>query len=1091
MGVKLTNNATTTIPASVTSTALSLTVASGAGARFPILGTGDYFYATLTDVNNNFEVVKVTARTDDLMVIVRAQEGTIALPFSANSRFELRVTAASIVDIKNELRDTVSVKDFGAVGNGIADDTAAIQAAVNAAELVSGCVYFPAGTYLVGTFTTALDSGTNCAVLLNGDLTIDGCGTISSATGSVSNSIFGIDGTSGAISLTLKNVKFAGSARYRAVTMTASAVADSVVIDGVETERQSIVLSGDYNNKINVRNCYVGKTITAATAVSPTITVTIAAGSARHPEYIVENNTVVGGTENASTGLFVIHGMPANGLCKGNSALNVGNSTTECFDIDNIGRLCVFDGNYALNGGYDYKPGTGGYLAGSEIMFSNNRSDNGTFALRSSCIAVGNISYNPPSYGLFLTPGSDSAGFLDESHLIIDDFKVLYAGAAWVAGIKIDQGFKSISLNNISVELDPEWATNNPSGVMPNVCVNIDGDVNNLRITNSFFDKSAGDHINFRPATTASNLTLDNVRFGNAGDSCIDLSNVNNVTITNPIWPATITDRPIRTSTCSKVRVVTDFKTNVALIYTSGSSTGVLINNLGLEAAGAGVPPSATDIWPVGCIVRNTSDSTVWQRISESTTPASAWVQVTTTYTPAGTGAVTRTVVSKLRETVSVMDFGAVGDGVTNDTAAIQAAIDYAASVASPTYPYRGAVVLFPAGLNFRCNSTLTLKSGVMLSCPGSGRAGGASITGFGATIIDTPVGLIHAASIDGVSLFGGSTSVRIALRLRNVRGGVFTNFTINNVQDQGILCDAGVINTYDNIFIVNALLDRTRSTPGGALETYDFDSMFSRIESTGATGGLTTVSSSNLYCNAILAGGSNGFWSQCIGQFGDVGIRILGDYNKFVNCRADTTMAHGIIDDGSSNIISACEVLNWAMDTTPDQYDAYQNFSQNGIVNGLVIAKTGGSRGRYGVNLSAFSEIGTRTSVSGVVFNSGAPNVIARYNVPLGADGVASAQLAGSGYITERTTSTTLDLSRAANMRLLPASAVSYTDVANAVPGQIYTFVLNSNATLVHNSSKIITKDGTNITGGGFLAVWPIVQFFAYSPTTIREIGR
>ena len=65
----------------------------------------------------------------------------------------------------------------------------------------------------------------------------------------------------------------------------------------------------------------------------------------------------------------------------------------------------------------------------------------------------------------------------------------------------------------------------------------------------------------------------------------------------------------------------------------------------------------------------------------------------------AGTGAVQRTVESKLQDVVSVKDFGAVGNGVTDDTAAIQAAITAANKV------------ILPAGNTFKITSNITVSS--------------------------------------------------------------------------------------------------------------------------------------------------------------------------------------------------------------------------------------------------------------------------------------------------------------------------------------------------------------------------------------------
>lgn len=101
MGVKVTNNAYGTLSAGISTSDTTITLDSGQGARFPTLGAGDYFFATLIDTSNNLEIVKVTARSSDSMTVTRGQDNTTATAFAIGDRFELRPVAALFEDIIN------------------------------------------------------------------------------------------------------------------------------------------------------------------------------------------------------------------------------------------------------------------------------------------------------------------------------------------------------------------------------------------------------------------------------------------------------------------------------------------------------------------------------------------------------------------------------------------------------------------------------------------------------------------------------------------------------------------------------------------------------------------------------------------------------------------------------------------------------------------------------------------------------------------------------------------------------------------------------------------------------------------------------
>ena len=80
-------------------------------------------------------------------------------------------------------------------------------------------------------------------------------------------------------------------------------------------------------------------------------------------------------------------------------------------------------------------------------------------------------------------------------------------------------------------------------------------------------------------------------------------------------------------------------------------------------------------------------------------------------YLPAGTGAVATTVQTKLRESASVKDFGAVGDGVTDGVPALVSALNSGASVV--TFP--------PTSQNytFSSNATITLTRDTIIDFEG------------------------------------------------------------------------------------------------------------------------------------------------------------------------------------------------------------------------------------------------------------------------------------------------------------------------------------------------------------------------------------
>ena len=330
------------------------------------------------------------------------------------------------------------------------------------------------------------------------------------------------------------------------------------------------------------------------------------------------------------------------------------------------------------------------------------------------------------------------------------------------------------------------------------------------------------------------------------------------------------------------------------------------------------------------------------------------------TYDPAGTGAVSRTVQSKLRDVVSVKDFGAVGDGVADDTAAIQAAVNAAVAAS-------GAAILFPSG-NYKITNEILLGSNV-------------EIIGHEGSIIN--------------QVTNGKRAL-VGVDVQNVK---ITGLTFN-----GVGSSVPFTSNY-------GLLDISGTTSGGSKRVFVssckvFDA-YTGISCTNVDGlwiqdnivqrfflyGVLASASANFHIDAnnisdcTSTGTQNSYGIQATGSASNPQKQCSISNNAIVNVPTwDGIMSHGTDD----LLISGNKIVNVRTGIDVSAVNPVNNILISGNFIKLTTTNTHGATPGLSAGVFVSGIIATSTNFSGCVITS---NIITGYN------NISGAAFAGSLY--------------------------------------------------------------------------------------------